>query len=313
MSDMEETYLTSNSTQLNNGDENKFPLETGQCIFIVGICLFLMVVVKIGRDIKSNIADRNTTENNADVPKLNISSKDRRTLLETILVSEIFSGDNNFESKVDKKTEETSATFNQDIDECSLGTFDSHSCRDMHNKEISFSGGSNISKAVYDEENQVQSENIIDIENCNESGQQAKVDEGNETKSDMGNPQECERNYQFESIDCRSMLLGLGNCVKSIQIPRLEEQEPQQQADETAVLPEEECSICLSEFFVGEEIMRVKSGQTCTHKFHKSCLLSWLDSHNFCPLCRFEMVNESELEEAMKETGISPSTEDSTV
>merc|ERR1712150_286981 len=60
---------------------------------------------------------------------------------------------------------------------------------------------------------------------------------------------------------------------------------------------ENTCSICLSEFVDGEEIMHTKEEKSCNHRFHKSCLLEWLDAHSLCPMCRFEMVTEKELAE----------------
>ena len=93
---------------------------------------------------------------------------------------------------------------------------------------------------------------------------------------------------------------------KSINRPQIEEEQSQQQLNESTDFSEHECSICLSEFLVGDEIMCASGRQSCTHKFHKSCLLSWLETQNLCPMCRFEMVKDSELEEAMKATGITP-------
>jgi hypothetical protein len=44
------------------------------------------------------------------------------------------------------------------------------------------------------------------------------------------------------------------------------------------------CSICLVEFSVGLEAIRLPS--PCSHVYHKDCILEWLDRSSTCPLCR---------------------------
>jgi hypothetical protein len=58
-----------------------------------------------------------------------------------------------------------------------------------------------------------------------------------------------------------------------------------------------ECSICLDTFTSGEEVAWAKdSGSTstevgCDHIFHRECLISWLQYHDECPLCRRLLVH----------------------
>lgn len=46
-----------------------------------------------------------------------------------------------------------------------------------------------------------------------------------------------------------------------------------------------ECSVCLEEFRIELEVMRMP----CSHLFHKDCIVRWLETSHLCPLCRFPM------------------------
>jgi len=50
------------------------------------------------------------------------------------------------------------------------------------------------------------------------------------------------------------------------------------------------CSICLSEYEKGDEIMTTN----CAHRFHKTCVMDWLERQNNteCPVCRDTIVSE---------------------
>ncbi|KAI3983132.1 hypothetical protein MKX01_030854 [Papaver californicum] len=50
-----------------------------------------------------------------------------------------------------------------------------------------------------------------------------------------------------------------------------------------------ECSICLDGFEIGSEATEMP----CKHKYHGNCIEKWLGIHGSCPVCRYEMpVNE---------------------
>uniref|UniRef100_A0A5B7AMB1 Putative E3 ubiquitin-protein ligase XERICO isoform X1 n=1 Tax=Davidia involucrata TaxID=16924 RepID=A0A5B7AMB1_DAVIN len=58
--------------------------------------------------------------------------------------------------------------------------------------------------------------------------------------------------------------------------------------------PEQECSVCLTEFEPDAEINHL----SCGHVFHKICLEKWLKYWNVtCPLCRTRMVPQEEEED----------------
>lgn len=53
-----------------------------------------------------------------------------------------------------------------------------------------------------------------------------------------------------------------------------------------------QCAVCLDECDVGDEVKEMP----CKHKFHSSCIVSWLELHSSCPVCRYQLpADESKL------------------
>lgn len=48
------------------------------------------------------------------------------------------------------------------------------------------------------------------------------------------------------------------------------------------------CSICHDPFANSETVLKLP----CRHMYHEDCVVSWLESHNTCPLCRLQMPQE---------------------
>ncbi|XP_054858011.1 E3 ubiquitin-protein ligase RNF43 [Eublepharis macularius] len=48
------------------------------------------------------------------------------------------------------------------------------------------------------------------------------------------------------------------------------------------------CAICLEEFSEGQELRII----TCFHEFHRWCIDPWLQQHQTCPLCMFNIVDQ---------------------
>ncbi|XP_066492586.1 E3 ubiquitin-protein ligase RNF43 [Tiliqua scincoides] len=49
------------------------------------------------------------------------------------------------------------------------------------------------------------------------------------------------------------------------------------------------CAICLEEFNEGQELRII----TCFHEFHRQCVDPWLQQHQTCPLCMFNIVDQN--------------------
>ncbi|XP_063002880.1 E3 ubiquitin-protein ligase RNF43 [Elgaria multicarinata webbii] len=47
------------------------------------------------------------------------------------------------------------------------------------------------------------------------------------------------------------------------------------------------CAICLEEFSEGQELRII----TCFHEFHRQCVDPWLQQHQTCPLCMFNIID----------------------
>lgn len=48
------------------------------------------------------------------------------------------------------------------------------------------------------------------------------------------------------------------------------------------------CSVCLTEVNKDEETILVP----CGHMFHAQCIIKWLEMHNTCPVCRYELPTD---------------------
>ena len=59
---------------------------------------------------------------------------------------------------------------------------------------------------------------------------------------------------------------------------------------------ENTCSVCKEDFFIGNKMMDLP----CNHYFHEECLMPWLNQHDSCPICRFELKTDDDDYEKMK-------------
>lgn len=59
---------------------------------------------------------------------------------------------------------------------------------------------------------------------------------------------------------------------------------------------ENTCSVCKEDFIIGNKMMDLP----CNHYFHEECLMPWLDQHDSCPICRFELKTDDVDYEKMK-------------
>ncbi|XP_038907201.1 E3 ubiquitin-protein ligase RING1-like [Benincasa hispida] len=49
-----------------------------------------------------------------------------------------------------------------------------------------------------------------------------------------------------------------------------------------------QCAVCIDEFEKGIKVKQMP----CKHVFHDYCILPWLELHNSCPVCRFELPTD---------------------
>ena len=53
----------------------------------------------------------------------------------------------------------------------------------------------------------------------------------------------------------------------------------------------EECTICLEEFKNGGRVVPL----ACGHEFDEECIVKWLETSHVCPLCRYELPCEDQM------------------
>ncbi|CAL0332210.1 unnamed protein product [Lupinus luteus] len=58
-----------------------------------------------------------------------------------------------------------------------------------------------------------------------------------------------------------------------------------------------ECAICREELVLNDKMQELP----CKHTFHPPCLKPWLDEHNSCPICRYELQTDDHAYESWKE------------
>ena len=58
--------------------------------------------------------------------------------------------------------------------------------------------------------------------------------------------------------------------------------------EELAKSDSNSCAVCMNEFGVGMEVKQMP----CSHLYHSDCLLPWLELHNSCPVCRYELPTD---------------------
>eukprot|EP01053_Blabericola_migrator_P002343 Blabericola_migrator_1__2342@NODE_1653_length_4078_cov_160_305410_g1076_i0_p1_GENE_NODE_1653_length_4078_cov_160_305410_g1076_i0NODE_1653_length_4078_cov_160_305410_g1076_i0_p1_ORF_typecomplete_len351_score54_33zfRING_2/PF13639_6/3_2e02zfRING_2/PF13639_6/3_3e15zfrbx1/PF12678_7/1_5e03zfrbx1/PF12678_7/7_8e09zfC3HC4_2/PF13923_6/5_1e02zfC3HC4_2/PF13923_6/3_2e08ProkRING_4/PF14447_6/2_5e03ProkRING_4/PF14447_6/3_7e07zfANAPC11/PF12861_7/1_9e03zfANAPC11/PF12861_7/2_9e03zfANAPC11/PF12861_7/6_7e07FANCL_C/P len=54
-----------------------------------------------------------------------------------------------------------------------------------------------------------------------------------------------------------------------------------------------DCAVCQESFKAGDLVTRLtRDAELCAHMFHDACLMPWLQQHNTCPICRYELPTD---------------------
>ena len=67
---------------------------------------------------------------------------------------------------------------------------------------------------------------------------------------------------------------------------KIEEKHCKKSEDGTLEMPT--CSVCMTDFDIGNKGIFLP----CGHMFHPDCIKPWLKDHNTCPVCRKELPTD---------------------
>ncbi|KAK5583924.1 hypothetical protein RB653_005529 [Dictyostelium firmibasis] len=112
----------------------------------------------------------------------------------------------------------------------------------------------------------------------------------------VGNP-----NDYFQGGDWQDFLNRMFQASKKKGTPPASKKEIEKlkrdRVDQTIVDQKVDCAVCKDEFKWGDDYIELP----CQHLYHPDCILPWLEQHNSCPVCRFELKTDDDSYEKDKE------------
>ncbi|KAN0016247.1 hypothetical protein ACTFIU_006210 [Dictyostelium citrinum] len=112
----------------------------------------------------------------------------------------------------------------------------------------------------------------------------------------VGNP-----NDYFQGGDWQGFLNRMFQASKKKGTPPASKKEIEKlkrdRVDQTIVDQKVDCAVCKDEFKWGDDYIELP----CQHLYHPDCILPWLEQHNSCPVCRFELKTDDDSYEKDKE------------
>lgn len=97
-----------------------------------------------------------------------------------------------------------------------------------------------------------------------------------------------------------------GTFLRSLPMLEMTEADVAERSKLATADPRCHCAICREAFILADRVRQLP----CSHEFHESCIITWLQSNNTCPICRWKLPQaiegEEDAEAVREESGAAP-------